>query len=227
MAGHIFPGHTELLAHLTGTKKSPCCWLLQAAGHTRHHAHRPHRRHCQNQPGLVERTIVRAHDTLVKAGIGDPRIGVLPSTRTPASTDSSDTVKKKKKSSPRFAPAWPRLAGRRTSTGRYLFFRAGRGDFDCVVAMYHDQGHDHQGAGHRVRREHHHRAAGRAHLGRSRTAFDIAGTGKADERSLLEACAKPSTSHRNSPRTGAEELIFGESMQSALELQPFIRGLPL
>ena len=69
-----------------------------------------------------------------------------------------------------------------------LFFRAGRGDFDCVVAMYHDQGHGPIKvlgieAGVNI-------TIGLPVVRTSvdhGTAFDIAGTGKADERSLLEA----------------------------------------
>ena len=69
-----------------------------------------------------------------------------------------------------------------------LFFRAGRGDFDIVVAMYHDQGHGpvkvlgiEEGVNITV---------GLPVIRTSvdhGTAFDIAGTGKADERSLLVA----------------------------------------
>lgn len=71
-----------------------------------------------------------------------------------------------------------------------LFFRAVRGDFDIVVACYHDQGHGPikvlgleagvnitvglKGGIIRTSVDH-------------GTAFDIAGTGKADEGSLLEA----------------------------------------
>jgi 4-hydroxythreonine-4-phosphate dehydrogenase len=69
-----------------------------------------------------------------------------------------------------------------------LFFRAGRGDFDLVVAMYHDQGHGPVkvlglDAGVNV-------TVGLPFVRTSvdhGTAFDIAGTGKADERSLIEA----------------------------------------
>jgi len=69
-----------------------------------------------------------------------------------------------------------------------LFFRAGRGDFDIVVAMYHDQGHGpikvlgiETGVNITV---------GLPVIRTSvdhGTAFDIAGTGKADEQSLLVA----------------------------------------
>ena len=69
-----------------------------------------------------------------------------------------------------------------------LFFRAGRGDFDLVVAMYHDQGHGPIKvlgieAGVNI-------TVGLPVVLTSvdhGTAFDIAGTGAADERSLLEA----------------------------------------
>ena len=69
-----------------------------------------------------------------------------------------------------------------------LFFRAARGDFDMVVAMYHDQGHGpvkvlglESGVNITV---------GLPVIRTSvdhGTAFDIAGTGRADERSMLEA----------------------------------------
>ncbi|MCU1368702.1 MAG: 4-hydroxythreonine-4-phosphate dehydrogenase, partial [Ilumatobacteraceae bacterium] len=69
-----------------------------------------------------------------------------------------------------------------------LFFRARRGDFDCVVAMYHDQGHGPVKvlgleAGVNI-------TIGLPVVRTSvdhGTAFDIAGTGVADERSMVEA----------------------------------------
>jgi 4-hydroxythreonine-4-phosphate dehydrogenase len=69
-----------------------------------------------------------------------------------------------------------------------VFFRAQRGDFDLVIAMYHDQGHGpvkvlglESGVNITV---------GLPVIRTSvdhGTAFDIAGTGVADERSMLEA----------------------------------------
>jgi 4-hydroxythreonine-4-phosphate dehydrogenase len=69
-----------------------------------------------------------------------------------------------------------------------LFYRAARGDFDLVVAMYHDQGHGPIKVlgietGVNV-------TLGLPVIRTSvdhGTAFDIAGTGKADERSMIEA----------------------------------------
>ena len=69
-----------------------------------------------------------------------------------------------------------------------LFYRARRGEFDCVVAMYHDQGHGPVKvlgleAGVNI-------TIGLPVVRTSvdhGTAFDIAGTGVADERSMIEA----------------------------------------
>src|SRR5262245_65582704 len=69
-----------------------------------------------------------------------------------------------------------------------LFFRAQRGDFDLVVAMYHDQGHGpikvmgiDTGVNVTVGLP-----VVRTSVDHG-TAFDIAGTGKADAASLIEA----------------------------------------
>ena len=69
-----------------------------------------------------------------------------------------------------------------------LFFRASRGDFDMVVAMYHDQGHAPVkvlgiDVGVNI-------TVGLPVVRTSvdhGTAFDLAGTGTADERSMIEA----------------------------------------
>src|SRR5690606_3370664 len=76
-AGHHYPGHTEILAELTGTPE--VSMMLSA----------PRLRviHCTTHiglvdaierinPGLVERTIRRAHEALVATGIERPRIAV-------------------------------------------------------------------------------------------------------------------------------------------------------
>jgi 4-hydroxythreonine-4-phosphate dehydrogenase len=67
-------------------------------------------------------------------------------------------------------------------------YRAARGDFDLVVAMYHDQGH---GPVKAMGLEHGVNVTAGLPIVRTSvdhgTAFDIAGTGKADERSMIEA----------------------------------------
>jgi 4-hydroxythreonine-4-phosphate dehydrogenase len=69
-----------------------------------------------------------------------------------------------------------------------VFFRAGRGEFDCVVAMYHDQGH---GPVKVLGLEGGVNVTLGLPIVRTSvdhgTAFDIAGQGLADERSLVAA----------------------------------------
>ncbi len=76
-AGHKFPGHTELLAHLTGTPEvsmmltTPKMKVLHVTTHIGLID-----AIAKIEPGLVERTIARGHAALEKSGIANPRIGV-------------------------------------------------------------------------------------------------------------------------------------------------------
>ncbi|HRE03833.1 MAG TPA: 4-hydroxythreonine-4-phosphate dehydrogenase PdxA, partial [Ilumatobacteraceae bacterium] len=76
-AGHIYPGHTELLAHLTGTDE--VSMMLEAPGlrvvHVTTHIGLIDAI-ARIEPGLVERTIRRADETLRRAGIVAPRFAV-------------------------------------------------------------------------------------------------------------------------------------------------------
>ena len=141
------------------------------------------------EPGLVERTIARGHATLVKAGIANPRIGVCGINPHAGENGLFGHGEEELKIIPAVercqAKGWNVEGPLPADT---LFFRAGRGDFDLVVAMYHDQGHGPVKvmgieAGVNI-------TIGLPVVRTSvdhGTAFDIAGTGKADERSLLEA----------------------------------------
>jgi 4-hydroxythreonine-4-phosphate dehydrogenase len=178
-AGHPYPGHTELLAELTGTPE--VSMMLTA----------PNLRviHCTTHiglveaiaridPPLVERTIRRGHDALVRAinphagegglfGRGEEEAKIAPAIRAAraAGIDAEGPL-----------------------AADTVFFRAVRGDFDLVVAMYHDQGHCPVKvlgleAGVNI-------TVGLPVIRTSvdhGTAFDIAGTGTADERSLIAA----------------------------------------
>jgi 4-phospho-D-threonate 3-dehydrogenase / 4-phospho-D-erythronate 3-dehydrogenase len=76
-AGHRFPGHTELLAHLTGTPE--VSMMLVAPGlrvvHVTTHLGLIDAIE-RIEPPLVERTIERGHAALVAAGFEHQRIGV-------------------------------------------------------------------------------------------------------------------------------------------------------
>ncbi|MFT0170488.1 4-hydroxythreonine-4-phosphate dehydrogenase PdxA [Paraburkholderia mimosarum] len=188
--GHIFPGHTEMLAHLTGIDEVSMMLVapnLRVIHVTTHIGLIDAIR--KIEPGLVQRTIERAHETLVRAGIDNPRIGVCGINPHAGENGLFGYGEEEEK----IVPAVKVLQERGWDVegplpADTLFFRAGRGDFDVVVAMYHDQGHGPVKvmgleAGVNV-------TVGLPVIRTSvdhGTAFDIAGKGIADERSMLEA----------------------------------------
>lgn len=189
-AGHRYPGHTELLAHLIGT---PEVSMMLTAPRLRVIHVTTHigllDAIARINPGLVERTIRRGHETLIKAGIADPRIGVCAINPHAGENGLFGHGEEAEKIAPAIAAT--RAEGWKVEgplPADTLFFRAARGDFDLVVAMYHDQGHGPIKvfgieAGVNI-------TVGLPVVRTSvdhGTAFDIAGKGIADERSLLEA----------------------------------------
>jgi 4-hydroxythreonine-4-phosphate dehydrogenase len=188
--GHIFPGHTELLAQLTETPE--VSMMLVAPNlrviHVTTHIGLLHAIQ-KIEPGLVERTISRGYETLVRSGISNPRIGVCGINPHAGENGLFGCGEEEEKIIP--AVEAQRALGRDVQgplPADTLFFRAARGDFDLVVAMYHDQGHGPVKvmgleAGVNV-------TVGLPVIRTSvdhGTAFDIAGTGIADEGSMLEA----------------------------------------
>ena len=188
--GHRFPGHTEIFAELTGT--SDFAMMLTA----------PRLRviHVTTHVGLidaiaritparVERVVRLADETLRRAGITQPRIavcGINPHAGENGLFGNGEEAEK-------IVPALEKLRAEGIDVqgplpADTLFFRATRGDFDIVVAMYHDQGHGPVKvlgleAGVNI-------TVGLPYVRTSvdhGTAFDIAGTGIADERSMLAA----------------------------------------
>ncbi|WP_341314922.1 4-hydroxythreonine-4-phosphate dehydrogenase PdxA [Paraburkholderia sp. IMGN_8] len=188
--GHKYPGHTEMLAHLTGIEEVSMMLVapkLRVIHVTTHIGIIDAIR--KIEPGLVQRTIERGHATLVKAGIANPRIAVCGINPHAGENGLFGYGEEEEK----IVPAVQVLRERGWDIegplpADTLFFRAGRGDFDLVVAMYHDQGHGPVKvlgleAGVNV-------TVGLDVIRTSvdhGTAFDIAGKGIADERSLLEA----------------------------------------
>jgi 4-phospho-D-threonate 3-dehydrogenase / 4-phospho-D-erythronate 3-dehydrogenase len=204
-AGHLYPGHTELLAALTGTPE--VSMMLTA----------PNLRviHCTTHvglveaigridPPLVERTIRRGHDALVRSGMAAPRIAVCAINPHAGENGLFGSGEEESKIAPAIRAV--RAAGINAAgplAADTVFFRAVRGDFDLVVAMYHDQGHCpvkvlglESGVNITV---------GLPVIRTSvdhGTAFDIAGTGTADERSLIaaiEAAAELSAARSGPP----------------------------
>lgn len=189
-AGHRYPGHTEMLAHLSGTPEvsmllvapglrvihvTTHLGLLEAIGRI--------------EPGLVERTIRRGHALLVRAGIPGPRIAVCGINPHAGESGLFGRGEEAEKIVPAVdACVRGGLDVRGPLPADTLFYRATRGDFDLIVAMYHDQGHGPVKvlgleAGVNV-------TVGLPFVRTSvdhGTAFDIAGTGRADAGSMVAA----------------------------------------
>ncbi|WP_078412335.1 4-hydroxythreonine-4-phosphate dehydrogenase PdxA [Priestia abyssalis] len=190
--GHTYPGHTEILAELTDTEdysmmlSSPKLKVIHLTTHV----------------GLIkaiesitpERTykvIQLAHETLSRAGYDNPRIAVCGINPHAGENGLFGEGEEEEKLIPGIQKA---ASEGMNVSGPYpadtLFFRAVRGDFDIVVACYHDQGHvpikvlgleegvnitvGLKGGVIRTSVDH-------------GTAFDIAGKNIADERSMLAA----------------------------------------
>ena len=141
-AGHRFEGHTELLAHLTGAKSS---FMLLASErlstlHVTTHV---------SLAGAVQRvtverelaTIREGHKHLLRLGIAKPRLAVAG-----LNPHSGEGGLFGTEELDRIIPA---IAAARAEgidavgpiPGDTVFYRASRGEFDLVIAQYHDQGH--------------------------------------------------------------------------------------
>lgn len=190
--GHIYPGHTEILADLTGTTEYSMMLSTDKLKVI----------HLTTHVGLLKaiemitpvrtfNVIQLAYDTLKRAGNNNPRIaicGINPHAGENGLFGNGEEAEK-------LVPAIEKAVSLGMDvTGPYpadtLFYRAMRGDFDMVVACYHDQGHAPvkvlgieagvnitvglNGGIIRTSVDH-------------GTAFDIAGLNIADERSLIAA----------------------------------------
>ncbi|MEV6160171.1 4-hydroxythreonine-4-phosphate dehydrogenase PdxA [Nonomuraea sp. NPDC052129] len=141
--GYIFPGHTELLAHLTETGEvsmmlsSPKIRVIHVTTHIGLID-----AIAKIEPGLVERTVRRGHEALRRAGIENPRIGVCGINPHAGENGLFGYGEEAEK----IVPAIEVLKADGIDVQGPLpadtaFFVAGRGDYDLIVAMYHDQGH--------------------------------------------------------------------------------------
>jgi 4-hydroxythreonine-4-phosphate dehydrogenase len=188
--GHVYPGHTEILAQLTGTQDFA---MMLTAKNLRVI-------HVTTHVGLIDavkaitpdrvfRVIKLVDGTLRKAGFDRPQIavcGINPHAGEHGLFGYGEDEEK-------VLPAVQRAVAEGINAQGPLpadtvFFRAGRGDFDAVVAMYHDQGHTPVKvlgleAGVNI-------TVGLPIIRTSvdhGTAFDIAGKGIADANSMKEA----------------------------------------
>lgn len=143
LGGHMYPGHTEILAQLTDTEDFS---MMLMTGNLRVI-------HLTTHMGLIdaiksitpERTynvIKLAHDTLVRSGIEKPKIAVCGINPHAGENGLFGNGEEEKQLVPGIQEAQKQgIDVQGPLPADTLFFRAGRGDFDIVVACYHDQGH--------------------------------------------------------------------------------------
>ncbi len=143
MGGHQYPGHTEMLAALTGT---PEVSMLLSAPRLRVIHVTTHiglvDAIAKIDDGLVERTVRRGWEALRRAGFDNPRIGVCAINPHAGEGGLFGHGEEETK----IVPAIERLRADGVDAVGPLpadtaFYLAGRGDYDLIVAMYHDQGH--------------------------------------------------------------------------------------
>ncbi|GAA2607558.1 4-hydroxythreonine-4-phosphate dehydrogenase PdxA [Streptomyces axinellae] len=189
-AGHLYPGHTELLAHLTGVEEVSMMLSTEKVKviHVTTHIGLIDAV-ARIEPGLVERTVRRGHEALVRAGLPHPVIGVCGINPHAGENGLFGYGEEEEKIVPALEKV--REAGidaRGPLPADTAFFLASRGDYDLIVAMYHDQGHGPVKvlgieAGVNL-------TVGLPVIRTSvdhGTAFDIAGKGKAEAGSMIEA----------------------------------------
>ncbi len=204
-AGLPYPGHTEILAERTGVREFAMVLAvgnLAVAHVTLHMALRDVFRHLR-----PESVLEKAHllDRLLRRMLGRrPRLGVA--ALNPHASDGglfgdeeatiiAPAVQAAREQGLDASGPWP------CDT---LFVRARHGEFDGIVAMYHDQGHialKLLGEGRAVNI-----SAGLPIVRTSvahGTAYDIAGRGVADAASLIEATRVAALLARSEPRASA------------------------
>jgi 4-hydroxythreonine-4-phosphate dehydrogenase len=141
MAGHPWPGHTELLAELTGTKSFAMMFVSSELKVVLSTIHIPLR----DVPLKIdERRVLRIISLAARGagmlGIRNPRIAVAG--LNPHAGESGHLGREEERV---IAPAVKKAQHEGiTVTGPHppdvVFYRALKGDFDIVVCMYHDQG---------------------------------------------------------------------------------------
>jgi 4-hydroxythreonine-4-phosphate dehydrogenase len=141
MAGYHYPGHTEILAELTGSKEYAMMFIAGSLRVALVTTHISLRKVCDLiKKERVLTTIKLALETLQKLGISNPRIAV--SGLNPHAGEGglfgSEEVDEIKPAVDLARELGFSVVG--PLPADTVFYRARKGEFDVVVAMYHDQG---------------------------------------------------------------------------------------
>lgn len=189
MGGHLYAGHTEILADLTGAKDYAMLLWSDTLKVIHVSTHVSLRQACDLVTKERVATVIRLGDQVLKrAGVERPRIAVAG-----LNPHAGEHGLFGDEEQTQLIPAIDECRGEGIDVvgpepPDTVFFKGSQGQYDLVVAMYHDQGHIplkvldfKKGVNMTV---------GLPVIRTSvdhGTAFDIAGTGVADEASLLEA----------------------------------------
>ena len=191
LAGHKYPGHTEILAELTGTKNYAMMLVTDELNVIHVSTHVSLREAIERARPERELAVIRlAHESLRKLGVEKPKVavaGINPHAGENGLFGNEDAEN--------IAPAIAAAVEEGIdATGPHppdtVMMRARTGAFDIVVVQYHDQGHIpiklmgfDTGVNVTVGLPFFRTSVDHG------TAFDIAGTGKADPASLGAALA--------------------------------------
>ncbi|MBI4595696.1 MAG: 4-hydroxythreonine-4-phosphate dehydrogenase PdxA [Candidatus Tectomicrobia bacterium] len=140
LAGSTFPGHTEFLAYLTGTKKFA---MMLTSSKLRVVLVTTHVALTQVASLLTTEEIfdkiLLSHDFLKRFGIKEPRVGVA--SLNPHGGEHGIFGREEEIIGPAVDKAVEEgIAVYGPLPADTLFYRALQGEFDVIVAMYHDQG---------------------------------------------------------------------------------------
>ncbi len=141
LSGRTFTGHTEYIAELTGAKESRMLLVSEKLATVHVTTHIPLERACQLDQRRIVRTIQLGNEALTLMRLKPPRIavcGLNPHAGEHGLFGAQDA-----------AVITPAIAEARAlgidCSGPHspdtIFVRGTRGEFDLIVAMYHDQGH--------------------------------------------------------------------------------------
>jgi 4-hydroxythreonine-4-phosphate dehydrogenase len=142
LAGHRYPGHTEILAELTGTQDYAMMLVTEELKVIHVSTHVSLREAIERVRPERELAVIRlAHASLRKLGVEDPRVavaGLNPHAGENGLFGTEDleyiapAVEEAKEEGIEATGPWPPDT---------VLMRARRGEFDIVVVQYHDQGH--------------------------------------------------------------------------------------
>ncbi len=141
LSGRSFSGHTEYIAELTGAAESRMLLVSEKLSTVHVSTHIPLEQACRLEPSSILRTIELGHQALTLMLQRPPRIGVC-GLNPHAGEHGLFGAQDQEIIAPAIAQA--RSLGMECS-GPWppdtIFVRGLRGEFDLIVAMYHDQGH--------------------------------------------------------------------------------------